>query len=135
MELWREMGLYCFQQHGVNIFDNLISLTHVRSQRDYRTLSLSTKNQPHFYGQSSYVNYVLRFLCGNFTVLTLSWRRSLSYRNQSIDLQNKSMDWFLYDTDIAVKELIRSTGCNKSWNYLYCRLFANCSEWFGKENV
>ena len=65
------MGLYCFQQHGVNIFDNLISLTHVRSQRDYRTLSLSTKNQPHFYGQSSYVNYVLRFLCGNFTVLTL----------------------------------------------------------------
>ena len=29
--------------------------------------------------------------------LTLSWRRSLSYRNQSIDLQSKSMDWFLYD--------------------------------------
>ena len=32
-----------------------------------------------------------------YTVLTLSWRRSLSYRNQSIDLQSKSMDWFLYD--------------------------------------
>ena len=30
-------------------------------------------------------------------ILTLSWRRLLSYRNQSIDLQNKSMDWFLYD--------------------------------------
>ena len=29
--------------------------------------------------------------------LTLSWRRSLSYRNQSIDLLNTSMDWFLYD--------------------------------------
>ena len=29
--------------------------------------------------------------------LTLSWRRPLSYRNQSIDLQSKSMDWFLYD--------------------------------------
>ena len=28
--------------------------------------------------------------------LTLSWRRPLSYRNQSIDL-SKSMDWFLYD--------------------------------------
>ena len=27
--------------------------------------------------------------------LTLSWRRSLSYRNQSIDLQSKSMNWFL----------------------------------------
>ena len=29
--------------------------------------------------------------------LTLSWRRLLSYRNQSIDLRSKSMDWFLYD--------------------------------------
>ena len=26
--------------------------------------------------------------------------RSLSYRNQSIDLQNKSADWFLYDRDL-----------------------------------
>ena len=33
--------------------------------------------------------------------LTLSWRRSLLYRNQSIDLQNKSMDWFLYHTDLC----------------------------------
>ena len=31
------------------------------------------------------------------TQVTLSWRRPLSYRNQSIDLQSKSMDWFLYD--------------------------------------
>ena len=30
-------------------------------------------------------------------VLSFSWRRSLLYRNQSIDLQNKSMNWFLYD--------------------------------------
>ena len=29
--------------------------------------------------------------------LTLSWRRPMSYRNQSIDLLRKSMDWFLYD--------------------------------------
>ena len=32
--------------------------------------------------------------------LTLSWRRSLSYRNQSIDLQSKSMAWFLYDNGL-----------------------------------
>ena len=32
--------------------------------------------------------------------LTLSRRRSLSYRNKSIDLQSKSMDWFLYDGDL-----------------------------------
>ena len=31
--------------------------------------------------------------------LTLPWRRSLSYRNQSINLQIKSMNWFLYDRD------------------------------------
>ena len=34
-----------------------------------------------------------------YQTLTLLWRRSLSYRNQSIDLKCKSMDWFLYDRD------------------------------------
>ena len=29
--------------------------------------------------------------------LNLSWRRPLSYRNESIDLRSKLMDWFLYD--------------------------------------
>ena len=33
-------------------------------------------------------------------ILTLSWRRSLSYRNQSIDLLGKSIDWFLYDNGL-----------------------------------
>ena len=28
------------------------------------------------------------------------WRRSLSYRNQTIDFENKSVDWFLYDRGI-----------------------------------
>ena len=32
--------------------------------------------------------------------LTLSWRRPLPYRNQSIDLLRKSMDWFLYDNGL-----------------------------------
>ena len=32
--------------------------------------------------------------------LTLSWLRPLSYRNQSIDLLRKSMDWFLYDNGL-----------------------------------
>ena len=34
--------------------------------------------------------------------LTLSWRRSLSYKNQS----SKSMDWFLYDRDIYHERVI-----------------------------
>ena len=32
--------------------------------------------------------------------LTLSWRRPLSYRNQSTDLRSKSMDWFLNDNGL-----------------------------------
>ena len=32
---------------------------------------------------------------------TLSWRRSLSYRNQPIDLLCKSMYWFLYDREMG----------------------------------
>ena len=32
-------------------------------------------------------------------ISTLSWRRSLSYRNQSIDLLTKSIDWFLYNNN------------------------------------
>ena len=41
--------------------------------------------------------------CGminNVMHLTLSYGRPLSYRNQSIDLHSKSMDWFLYDKDL-----------------------------------
>ena len=41
-------------------------------------------------------------------VLTLSWQRSLSYRNQSIDLLSKSIDWFLYHKDIR-HEIVRPT--------------------------
>ena len=36
-----------------------------------------------------------------FMSLTLSWWRLLSYRNQSIDLLWKSMDWFLHDNDLC----------------------------------
>ena len=32
--------------------------------------------------------------------LTFSWRRLLSYRNQSTDLTHISVDWFLYDNDL-----------------------------------
>ena len=34
-------------------------------------------------------------------MLTISWRRPLSYRNQSIGLLRKSMDWFLYDNGLC----------------------------------
>ena len=42
--------------------------------------------------------------------LSLSWWRPISYRNQSIDLQSKSMDWFLYDISLRHESVILG-GC------------------------
>ena len=44
--------------------------------------------------------------------LTLSWRRPLSYRNQSIDLLCKSVDWFLYDNGLR-HERVKKLGLTK----------------------
>ena len=45
----------------------------------------------------------VKWLEWNFLLkqLTLSWQKSLSYRNKYIDLQSKSVDWFLYDRDLC----------------------------------
>ena len=66
--------------------------------------------------------------------LTLSWQKFLSYRNQFIDLQGKSMDWFLYDRDSAINKLktvkikwyqflthLSNVAFNKETNHLICR--------------
>ena len=57
------------------------------------------------------------------TSLILSWRRSLSYRYQSNDLQRKSMNWFLYDKDIRHER----TKEDKGWG--------GCSLKIGDENM
>ena len=44
-----------------------------------------------------FYQHILITVCSN---LTLSWWRPLSYKNQSIDLFCKSMDWFLYDNGL-----------------------------------
>ena len=48
--------------------------------------------------------------------LTLSWRRPLSYRNQSGDLLSKSMDCFLYDNGLRHERVNgtnnKATVCN-----------------------
>ena len=46
--------------------------------------------------------------------LTLSWRRPLSYRNQSIDLQSKWVDWFLYDNGLRHERFKEGVGLSKS---------------------
>ena len=58
-----------------------------------------------------------------YSALNLSWRRSLLYWSQSIDLHSKSMVWFLYDRNLcqswkaSLKNLGSSLGKEK--------LFAN----------
>ena len=42
--------------------------------------------------------------------LILSWQRSLSYRNQSIDLFCKSIDWVVYDRGLG-HERVNKTFC------------------------
>ena len=51
--------------------------------------------------------------CGYNDILTLSRRRPLSYRNQSIDLQSKSMDWFLYDNDLRLERVKHASHKNE----------------------
>ena len=58
--------------------------------------------------QVRFVCWLKFFLKYSQTELTLPWRRSLSYRNHSIDLLNKSMDWFLYDNDLRHERVKRT---------------------------
>ena len=48
---------------------------------------------------------------------TLSWQRSLEHRKQSIDLQCKSLDWFLFDSDLCHKRVKNLKG---KWRHREC---------------
>ena len=50
------------------------------------------------HGITNFLEIKDHWVCKN--ELTLSWRRPLSYKNQSIELLRKSMDWFLYDNGL-----------------------------------
>ena len=41
----------------------------------------------------------------HWVIILTHWRRFLSYRNRSDDLQSKSVDWFLYDRNILHERL------------------------------
>ena len=51
-------------------------------------------------------------------ILTLSWWRSLSYRNQAIDFLCKSVDLFLYDRDLHHERAKAIKLTNTQKNYL-----------------
>ena len=65
-----------------------------------------TKNKRCFNVKSStYYLHIKAKILTDFRICTsvplnLLWRRPLPYRNQSIDLQSKSIDWFLYDNGL-----------------------------------
>ena len=76
---------------------------HGRNTRIYR-LFMPPKNT---------IGGISRIYVPEFSLI-LSWRRPLSYSNQSIDLLYKSMDWFLYDNDL-VHERVK---CRINWKKL-----------------
>ena len=58
--------------------------------------------------------------------LTLSWRRPISYRNQSIDLLGKSMDWFLYDIGLCHERVNNlKKGISRSQIFFKIGVFKN----------
>ena len=68
----------------------------------FLSFSLNLKNQkPSTEKTKTFNSIQLRY----FLCLTLSWRRLLSCTNQSIDLQSKSMDWFLYDNGLRLERV------------------------------
>ena len=51
------------------------------------------------------MKFLEKYIIMSIPELTLSWRRPLSYRNQSIDLFSKSMDWFLYVNGLCLERV------------------------------
>ena len=56
--------------------------------------------------------------------LNLSWRKLLSYINQSTDLHSKTMDWFLYDADLR-HEKVKIDSFVFNFYYFLLSLFLN----------
>ena len=84
----------------------------------------------------------------NYITLTLSWWRSITYRNQFIDLLCKSVDWFLCDTDLRHERVTiiliwswdKRTRISMYLVYFWCNTNANSSNgrplnWFTNYEV
>ena len=84
-----------------------------------------------------FVSFIVKYYVREVIIksLTLSWRRSLSYRNQSNDLLCKLVHCFLYDSDLhheRVKKRCSHEHCNlssrtktqDSYNFYYCESFS-----------
>ena len=67
--------------------------------------------------------HVRGLLQKSFVVLTLSWRRPLSYRNRSIDLQSKSIDWFICDNSLRHERINVCKGLSFYYKLQIVRTF------------
>ena len=68
--------------------------------KPHQIISLTSKQHVHFRNKPEKLLVVNYFRKKLSIRLNLSWRRPLSYKNQSTDLRSKSMNWFLYDNGL-----------------------------------
>ena len=90
------LHLYLKYHSSTGVFSNILLVKTnylVSSYMEHRSIDWKSPKNNHilsilfiYHSYQSFISYI-----------TLSWRRPLSCRNQSIYLLRKSMDWFLYD--------------------------------------
>ena len=82
-------------------------------EKNFQRICMCFKNGFHYYKWSCFFRIFVSTAV--IIYLTLSRRRLLSYRNQSIDLWRKSMDWFLYNNGLRLNFLRRKLVTNYEW--------------------
>ena len=90
-----------------SLFMVLKSTTSLPKKIDNNNMIDNVNNKNHFYPS------LVRRECSS---LTLSWWRSQSYRSKSNDFLCKSMDWFLYVSDLRHEKVKGyAPGFKRSW--------------------
>ena len=91
--LFISMCIYTFIDISLNIHNSKISRTdsYMKCRKNWCTKNI-------FKGSRLQISLL---------ILTISWRRLLTSRNQSIDLRSKSMDWFPYDNGLRHERVKR----------------------------
>ena len=104
---------YCQRLKAVDVFcnnalgyDSVLDSNTVKASYNLTSNIVSIKlcKMPKFHQFSCCENFLerhsFRRILNDYVPLTISWQSLLSYRNQSIDLLHKSMDWVLYDNGL-----------------------------------
>ena len=96
--------LRVFESTGVNKYFEVFKSLNANPTKQSNTLKQFVCNSQRivsvFYNFVGLLRWGLKAFFRRLFELTLSWRRPLSYRNQSIGLRSKSVDWVLYDNGL-----------------------------------